>query len=207
MKGGYRRYSIWATVNALRAMDPPESFKATEILDFIAKQSPTIRPWRRDMELRTVKTFLMRGHRAGFLKATKSEYLKPTRYRVWEYSFRSVEDMIIRAKIRPRYLDEIVEGKKTMEFRQIEDFILTDGRRTVHTAVLNIENAGALKREIMAKYPSIPWDPERPIFLFDIRPLVYWNGKEHIDIANNTTIKPWEVERIIKESGSNGNKE
>ena len=199
MKGGYRRYSVWATMSALRAMDPPDQFMATDLMEWLQKvEGPTVRPWRQDMQLKTIKTALMRGRKAGILSATLSEYQMPTWYRANLYKFRSVETMLIKAKIKPKYLDDIIEGRKRQEYRQIEDFILYDGRRTLHTVVKNISSAGALSKEIMAKYPDVPWIPELPIFIIDMQPVILYDGKEHIDLSTDGTIKPWEVERIIK---------
>lgn len=80
--------------------------------------------------------------------------------------------MKIRAKIKPNYLDDILKGKKDFEYRQVEELILTDGQRTLHTEVLDIrKESPKYAEETKRIFKNLPWDPELDIYAINIRPI------------------------------------
>ena len=84
--------------------------------------------------------------------------------------------MLLKAKIKAKYLDAIIEGKKTMEFRQFtgdDKMVVTDenGREvelkinSVHEA--SDEMASAIRRE----NADISWNEVEPIMVIKVSPL------------------------------------
>ncbi len=70
--------------------------------------------------------------------------------------------MKLRAKISPKYLDQIVRGEKAWEYRQIETITLVcpDGR----IAEFGVGRLDIVSAEIVAKYhPDVPWDLKKPV--------------------------------------------
>lgn len=69
--------------------------------------------------------------------------------------------MKLRAKIKAKYLDDILSGKKVVEYRQFESMVLTDetGRtsefKILHMGVLSKTNEDVIRKE----YSDIPWSP------------------------------------------------
>ena len=64
--------------------------------------------------------------------------------------------MMLKAKIKPKYLDHILEGKKMCEFREIEGMELTDGERTVTFDVTEIDLCDEPTRQaIQMRYPDV----------------------------------------------------
>lgn len=78
--------------------------------------------------------------------------------------------MKIEARINPKYLDDILAGRKTAEYRQVEELILTDGHRALHTRVKAIKEAED-PEAIKKSHPLVPWDPDLPIYAFQIEPI------------------------------------
>lgn len=71
--------------------------------------------------------------------------------------------MMLRARIKAKYLDRILKGEKKSEYRQIEGIELTDenGRVAVF-GVRTISSYGRNKsEEIKAKFPDVPWSEGR----------------------------------------------
>jgi len=67
-------------------------------------------------------------------------------------------EMMLRAKIKPKYLDLALEGKKQVECREIEGIELSDGKRTVTFAVTEIDSPDdATRHELYRRYPDVPW--------------------------------------------------
>ena len=84
--------------------------------------------------------------------------------------------MLLKAKIKAKYLDAIIEGKKTMEFRQFtgdDKMVVTDenGREvelkinSVHEA--SDEMASAIRRE----NSDIRWNEVEPIMVIKVSPI------------------------------------
>lgn len=64
--------------------------------------------------------------------------------------------MILRAKILPKYLDEILRGKKSYEYREIEGIELDDGKRKITFEVLSIDENVTI--DFLKKhFPDIKW--------------------------------------------------
>lgn len=66
--------------------------------------------------------------------------------------------MKLKAKIFPKHLDEILNGKKNMEYREIESIVLTDGKRTVEFPIRRILNPDiSMGDYIMGHYNDVKW--------------------------------------------------
>lgn len=77
------------------------------------------------------------------------------------------DKMIIKAKINKKYMDEIIAGRKQVEYRQIEYMELTDGERTIRVGINMIHMLSPMERESVEKcYSDINWVYELPIFRF-----------------------------------------
>ena len=94
--------------------------------------------------------------------------------------------MWLKAKIKSKYLDEILSGRKRVEYRQVEGLELSDGKRIVKCKVirLNIYNCGTKSyllqvMDLQSKYPDVEWNEELPI-------LVIYLGK-----PENSVIDTW----------------
>ena len=72
--------------------------------------------------------------------------------------------MLLKGKIKPHYLDLILQGKKICEFREIEGMELTDGERTVTFEVTEIDTCDEpTMRAIQNRYPDVKFNPSRPL--------------------------------------------
>lgn len=68
------------------------------------------------------------------------------------------DKMKLRCKIYPKYLDEILNGMKTMEYREIESIEFDDGKRKVLMEVIKVFDTGITNEEkIRKRYPDVPW--------------------------------------------------
>ena len=66
--------------------------------------------------------------------------------------------MWLKGKILPHYLDLCLKGTKQCDFREIEGYELTDGKRTVRFAVTELDCPDeATVTEIYRRYPDVPW--------------------------------------------------
>ncbi len=175
----------------LQAINPPEPFSYAELHqwlhDFPDLHVPA--PWKRTIKLSRLQTMIKRLEWAGILEPVQSEEHAYNARKVRKFRFKEGDKVKIWAKIRKKYMDEIVEGKKRLEFRQVEDLILSDGKRTLHTRVLDIRPAGFMEEQIKAEHPGIPWDPQLPIFIFTLEPTALYEGGKYQDLAQ---VKPAE---------------
>ena len=71
--------------------------------------------------------------------------------------------MKLRARIRAKYLDEIIAGKKTCEYRQIESMELTDEKGRVKTFIVNNITYASLD-DVRYAYPDVPWVEDEPVY-------------------------------------------
>lgn len=85
--------------------------------------------------------------------------------------------MILKAKIKSHYLKAILEGRKTMEFRQFgngDRMEVTD--ENGHTTMLRITGASEANEELDAAVrmanKDVPWSMDEPIIVFRVEPLV-----------------------------------
>lgn len=66
--------------------------------------------------------------------------------------------MMLRCKILPKYLDDILNGRKDIEYREIEGIEFNDGTRTVVLNVLDIEVLDDEKAEFLSdNFPDVKW--------------------------------------------------
>lgn len=67
--------------------------------------------------------------------------------------------MKLSAKIKSKYLDDILAAKKKVEYRNIESLTLTDeNNRIVELEVIDMETcSNAETRELMRSYSDVPW--------------------------------------------------
>ena len=74
--------------------------------------------------------------------------------------------MKLRAKIKNKYMKQILSGRKTVEYRQIESMVLTDEDGNEYEfEVKDIENMTYyyfFLPELMEKYPDVPWKDDLP---------------------------------------------
>jgi len=82
--------------------------------------------------------------------------------------------LILKAKIKRKYLDKILSGQKTMEFRQFGDGDMMEVTDEFgKTTMLSIEGADVandeLERAVRINNKDITWSDE-PIFVFRIKP-------------------------------------
>jgi hypothetical protein len=71
--------------------------------------------------------------------------------------------MKLRAKVNSAYLDQILEGTKKIEYRQIESMILVDeNQREVEVEAIQVVRVHDVKEydKIIVDHPNVPWDPE-----------------------------------------------
>lgn len=87
------------------------------------------------------------------------------------------DKMILKAKIKKEFVDQILAGKKTMEFRQFDGkdrMEVTD--ENGHTTMLRILRANEAGREfedaIKKHHTTINWDNSEPIIVFTVEPIV-----------------------------------
>ena len=85
--------------------------------------------------------------------------------------------MILKAKIKKEFVDQILAGKKTMEFRQFDGkdrMEVTD--ENGHTTMLRIVRASEASPEmedaIKKHHNTIKWDHTEPIIVFNVEPIV-----------------------------------
>lgn len=78
--------------------------------------------------------------------------------------------MKLRAKIKSKYLDDILDGVKRNEFRQFESITLTDENgRCVEVEINLIEWLGNKQaRRIIADHPDVDWDDGKPVYRIEL---------------------------------------
>ena len=73
--------------------------------------------------------------------------------------------MKLHAKIKSKYLDKILSGEKTCEYRQFESIELRDeGGRTAEFDIVRIDNVADPYLEVVRDHPDIDWDEDKPIY-------------------------------------------
>jgi len=73
--------------------------------------------------------------------------------------------MILRCKIKPKYLNDILEGRKSIEYREIEAIEFDDGNRKIAFNVKNIDNL--IDTDFLKKnYPDVKWGDKLKIRIF-----------------------------------------
>jgi len=79
--------------------------------------------------------------------------------------------MKLKAKIKAKYLDQLIDGSKNLEFSQIENIELTDENgRCVEFPVYDIFKLnGDFRGFIEEIYPDISWNPLYDIYEIRIR--------------------------------------
>jgi len=73
--------------------------------------------------------------------------------------------MILRCKIYPKYLDEILEGKKNIEYREIEGIEFDDGNRKIMFNVKNIDNFADIDF-LKKNFPDVKWGDKLKLRIF-----------------------------------------
>ena len=82
--------------------------------------------------------------------------------------------MMIKAKINSKYLTQILEGKKTMEFRQFlgNDYmmLIDETGRSARVAIEGVSEASPqLEATVMSNYKELNWDATEPIIVIRIK--------------------------------------
>jgi len=73
--------------------------------------------------------------------------------------------MMLKCKILPKYLDEILQGRKQIEYREIEGIEFNDGTRKVVVNIKNIDNL--IDNDFLIdNYPDIKWGDKLKIRIF-----------------------------------------
>lgn len=73
--------------------------------------------------------------------------------------------MILRCKIYPKYLNDILEGKKSIEYREIEGIEFDDGNRKIKFNVKNIDNL--IDTDFLKKnFPDVKWSDKLKLRIF-----------------------------------------
>ena len=71
--------------------------------------------------------------------------------------------MKLRAKIKNKYLKHILEGKKNVEYRQIEGIILTDEDGNEYKFKVScVRTADCMLSALRKIYPDVPWKDNLP---------------------------------------------
>lgn len=66
--------------------------------------------------------------------------------------------MNLKCKIYPKYLDEIIKGKKKYEYREIESIEFDDGNRKIMVDVISVWGLSKFSAEsTRGRYPDVPW--------------------------------------------------
>jgi len=86
--------------------------------------------------------------------------------------------MKLRAKIKSKYLDQILYGLKREEFRQIESIILIDekGRECEFEVKGVVQIHHRLLDHLRRGYPDIPWDDKLITVRIDLGKLIRRSG-------------------------------
>jgi hypothetical protein len=84
--------------------------------------------------------------------------------------------MILQAKIDSKYLDDILSGKKTQEFRQFtgNDYMMVvdeTGRKAQLRIKRMAEACPALEKGIKEVHKDINWDKTEPIMVIEVEPV------------------------------------
>jgi len=84
--------------------------------------------------------------------------------------------MILQAKINSKYLDDILSGKKTQEFRQFtgNDYMMVvdeTGRKAQLRIKRIAEACPALEKGIKEVHKDINWDSTEPIMVIEVEPV------------------------------------
>ena len=84
--------------------------------------------------------------------------------------------MLLKARIKANYLDAIIEGKKTMEFRQFtgdDRMVVTDENgREAELKINSIHEASdAMSDAIRRENADIRWNEVEPIMVIKVSPL------------------------------------
>ena len=84
--------------------------------------------------------------------------------------------MLLKAKIKAKYLDAIFAGKKTMEFRQFgKNDVMTvedENGRIVDLKIIGMHEASdAMAYDIANANPEIDWNSTEPIMVIKVSPL------------------------------------
>lgn len=64
--------------------------------------------------------------------------------------------MMLKAKIKPKYLDEIIKGKKQFEYREIEGMEFDDGNRKAIFEVIDVDDK-IDDNFLETHFPDIKW--------------------------------------------------
>lgn len=75
--------------------------------------------------------------------------------------------MKIRAKVFSKYLDQLLSGEKTKEFRQFESMILTDENgREAEFDISSVIKDGNVYADLKLRkqYPDVPWIDGKKIY-------------------------------------------
>lgn len=84
--------------------------------------------------------------------------------------------MKLKAKIYPKYLDDILSGEKLLEHRQIESITLTDGKREIEIDVprMYVVNEDSTIDHIMSQHPDVKWNDTKPILELVLGDTIYY---------------------------------
>lgn len=81
--------------------------------------------------------------------------------------------MKLRAKIYPKYLNQILNGDKSVEVRQIESMILVNSEtgEEFEFEVRDVEKTTDLKL-IQKVFPDVKWNPDLPTIMIDLGDII-----------------------------------
>ena len=145
--------------------------------------APIDKRWNR----RKLGQYLKAAENYGLIEFLEYRYNKVVgnTYKIKVYEVKG-EQMMLKAKIKREYMDQIVNGEKTTEYRQIEGLLLSDGNRTLKVRVRNIHMLNiAEQMRIMQRYPDVKWSKHQGIFAFDIEPEALWIGSRKAQVFDD----------------------
>lgn len=95
---------------------------------------------------------------------------------IHQVGYEQVRKMLLKAKIKAEYLDKIIDGEKTMEFRQFTgDDILNlfdENGRSKDMRIVGIHEASEeMAADVMKKHSDVQWDEGEPIIVIKLAPL------------------------------------
>jgi phosphatidate phosphatase PAH1 len=93
-----------------------------------------------------------------------------------------VSELILKAKIKSEHLKKIMEGKKTLEFRQFDGsdrMEVTDenGRTTMLRIKGAYEADKKFEKTVKDFHRDVNWNENEPVIVFRVEPWVMRNGK------------------------------